>query len=166
MHNEQRIPMTPFSERRSLRAQGWSGAKVEVARAIVARVQRLCLRGVSAFCLLAAPSFAGAQDIILPSGQPLTFLEFISEGEGATVRFRFLTPEIGAAFAYMDVRDDFQVICDELVMPALAEYTLEPTQIVLSMSAVDIPFGEDNPDVLQFFEIFRPENGTCIWEEF
>jgi hypothetical protein len=43
---------------------------------------------------------------------------------------------------------------------------LNPTQIVLSMSAQDIPFGEDDPDVLQFFEIFRPENSLCIWEEF
>jgi hypothetical protein len=44
--------------------------------------------------------------------------------------------------------------------------SLNPTQIVLSMSAQDIPFGEDDPDVLQFFEIFRPENSLCIWEEF
>lgn len=114
--------------------------------------------------ILSAP--VAAQDIPVPSGQSLSFLEFISETEGDTVRFRFLAPDIGTKFAYMDVMGDFQVVCDEQVMPALDANALEPTQIVLSMSAVDIPFGEDNPDVLQFFEIFRPENGTCIWEEF
>jgi len=70
------------------------------------------------------------------------------------------------SFDYADVVDDFQVVCDSQVMPVLDANALKPRQIVLSMSAVDIPFGEVNPDVLQFFEIFRPENGICIWEEF
>lgn len=117
-------------------------------------------------CALGLPVALAAQDIPVPSGQSLSFLEFISEKEGERVRFRFLAPDIGTTFAYMDVMGDFQVVCDEQVMPALYANALEPNQIVLSMSAVDIPFGEDNPDVLQFFEIFRPENGTCIWEEF
>ncbi|WP_235226268.1 DUF6497 family protein [Octadecabacter dasysiphoniae] len=107
-----------------------------------------------------------AQDIPVPSGQPLTFLEFISENDGDRVRFRFLAPDIGTRLTYADVFDDFQVVCDQQVMPVLAANALSPSQIVLSMSAVDIPFGEDNPDVLQFFEIFRPENDLCIWEEF
>lgn len=113
-----------------------------------------------------APPGAAAQNLSVPSEQPLSFLEFISERDGEIVRFRFLAPEIGVSFAYMDVRADFQVICDEQVMPALVANALTPSQIVLSMSAVDIPFGESAPDVLQFFEIFRPENGLCIWEEF
>mgnify|MGYP000265076259 CR=1 FL=1 len=106
------------------------------------------------------------QYIPVPSGQSLSFIEFLSENDGKVVRFRFLTPEIGETYAYMDVAPDFQAVCDEQVMPVLDANALVPTQIVLSMSAADIPFGEDNPDVLQFFEIFRPENGTCIWEEF
>lgn len=102
----------------------------------------------------------------MPSGQPLSFLEFISEDEADLVRFRFLAPEIGAGVDYATAFPDFQFLCDEQVMPVLEANALTPRQIVLSMSAVDIPFGEDNPDVLQFFEIFRPENGICIWEEF
>lgn len=119
-------------------------------------------------CLLAIlPTLtAAAGEIPVPSGQPLSFLEFISENDGALVRFRFLAPQIGVAYEYTDVFSDFQAVCDAQVVPALDANALTPTQIVLSMSAVDIPFGEDNPDVLQFFEIFRPENGTCIWEEF
>lgn len=111
-------------------------------------------------------SGAGADAIPVPSGQPITFLQFISEQQGDLVRFRFLAPEIGARYDYATVLPDFQALCDEQVMPALDANALMPAQIVLSMSAVDIPFGEDNPDVLQFFEVFRPENGLCIWEEF
>lgn len=125
------------------------------------------LRGsLTAITTAVAGPLAAAQDIPVPSGQPLSFLEFISENDGDLVRFRFLAPEIGARFAYLDVFDDFQIVCDEQIMPVLSANALNPTQIVLSMSAVDIPFGEDNADVLQFFEIFRPENGLCIWEEF
>lgn len=104
--------------------------------------------------------------IAVPSGQPLSFLEFLSEDEGEIVRFRFLAPQIGEAFSYADVMGDFQVICDEQIIPVLDTNALTPRQIVLSMSAVDIPFGEDAPDVLQFFELFSAENGRCIWEEF
>ena len=113
-----------------------------------------------------ATSVAAADTIEVPSGQPLSFLEFISENDGDLVRFRFLTPQIGAGYDYMTVMPDFQALCDAQVMPVLDQNGLAPSQIVLSMSAQDIPFGEDNPDVLQFFEIFRPENGLCIWEEF
>ncbi len=129
-------------------------------------IARLCQRAVSVLCAVCAPVVVSAQDISVPSGQPLSFLEFISEDDGAIVRFRFLTPEIGNTFAYGDVRDDFLVVCNEQVMPVLDANGLSPTQIVLSMSAQDIPFGADNPNVLQFFEVFRPENGTCIWENF
>jgi hypothetical protein len=129
-----------------------------------------CIQVVYAVCTLCAASVLAAETIVdnipVPSGQALSFIEFISEAEGETVRFRFLTPDIGTAFDYMDVAADFQMVCDDLVLPVLDANALAPRQIVLSMSAVDIPFGEDHPDVLQFFEIFRPENGTCIWEEF
>lgn len=124
------------------------------------------IRVVYGLCTLCVPSVLAADSIVVPSGQPVSFIEFISEEEADIVRFRFLTPEIGKTYQYADVADDFQVVCDELVTPALMENAIEPAQIVLSMSAVDIPFGEDDPDVLQFFEIFSLENGTCIWEEF
>jgi len=133
-------------------------------------MQRFGIQVVHAVCTLCATSVLAAETIAenipVPSGQTLSFIEFITEAEGDILRFRFLAPEIGIAFDYMDVVPDFQMVCDEHVMPVLDENALAPSQIVLSMSAMDIPFGEDNPDVLQFFEIFRPENGTCIWEEF
>ena len=127
------------------------------------KMQSLCVQVVCALCV---PTALAADGIVVPSGQPVSFIEFISEEATSTVRFRFLTPEIGKSYQYADVAGDFQVVCDELVMPALVEAAIEPSQIVLSMSAVDIPFGEDDPEVLQFFEIFSLENDICIWEEF
>ena len=131
---------------------------------------RVCtggVQGVYAWCIAIFAAFpAMAQPITVPSGQPLEFIEVISEEEGALVRFRFLAPEIGSDFTYEEVSADFQVLCDELALPALEANALAPAQIVLSMSAKAVPFGEPAPEVLQFFEIFRPEEGACIWEEF
>lgn len=129
---------------------------------------RFRIRGLATAVTLAVglPAVLYAQQLAVPSGQPLSFLEFIAEDEAGIVRFRFLAPEIGKGYAYQDVMQDFQVICDQQVMPVLDANGLVPRQIVLSMSAADIPFGEPAPEVLQFFELFRPENGTCIWEEF
>lgn len=130
--------------------------------AIVVAFTGLCLGGWLASCAAQAQ----AQGIEVPSGQPLTFMEFISENDGDLVRFRFLAPQIGTEFDYMGVAPDFQAVCDQQVIPVLTANGLTPRQIVLSMSAVDIPFGETRPDVVQYFEVFRAENGTCIWEEF
>jgi len=121
--------------------------------------------GFGAFIAMAGGA-AFAQDIPVPSGQPLAFLEFISEDASDVVRFRFLTPGIGTTHDYATVFADFQMLCDTQVLPVLTANALTPSRIVMSMSAADIAFGEDDPDVLQFFEIFRPENGICIWEEF
>jgi len=90
--------------------------------------------------LVAVGGSVSAENIAVPSGQPLSFLQFISEEDGDLVRFRFLAPDIGAGMTYSDVFPDFQVVCDQQVMPVLAANDLNPRQIVLSMSAVDIPF--------------------------
>jgi len=122
--------------------------------------------GAWLLCCLVAPVAVAAQDIVVPSGQPLSFLGFISEQDGDLVRFRFLAPQIGVTYSHVEIIEDFQVLCDEQIIPVLVLNDLRPSQIVLSMSAQDIPFGVANADVLQFFEVFRPENNACIWEEF
>lgn len=130
---------------------------------------RTFLSGAAAALALAMWGPAGlvAQERLdVPSGQPLSFLEFIAEQDAELVRFRFLAPLIGTDYTYADVMDDFQALCDEQVIPVLAANGLTPRQIVLSMSASQVPFGEPAPDTVQFFELFRPENHTCIWEEF
>jgi hypothetical protein len=41
-----------------------------------------------------------------------------------------------------------------------------PAQIFISISDRPVVFGEKDPDATQVFEAYRPEGGTCIWEEF
>lgn len=121
---------------------------------------------IAVLAMFCAAGGVRAEPITVPSGQTLSFLEFISENDGDLVRFRFLAPQIGAQVDYLTAFADFQALCDEQVMPVLGTHGLQPKKIVLSMSAKQLPFGQDDPSVLQFFEIFRPENGLCIWEEF
>jgi len=137
----------------------------EGAQACVQQVVRTFVCG-ALMALGAGGVPAHAQGIAVPSGQPLSFIDFISEQNGLLVRFRFLAPQIGEMYDYATVFPDFQALCDQQVMPVLTQNGLMPAQIVLSMSAAEVEFGQDDPNVLQFFEIFRPENGNCIWEEF
>jgi len=55
-------------------------------------------KSIVVFATICAGSMASADTISVPSGQPLSFLEFISEDEGNLVRFRFLTPQIGTGY--------------------------------------------------------------------
>lgn len=112
---------------------------------------------------LATP--VAAQEIAVPSGQPLEFIEVIVEDTPRVARFRFLAPEIEAR-GFEAVSEDFPVLCAEIALPALEANALEVEQIVISMSAAPVPFGEPAPGIAQFFELFRPEDGACIWEYF
>ena len=40
----------------------------------------------------------------------------------------------------------------------------QPEQIVISLMDRLVDFGATNPDATQFFEAYRIEDGTCIWE--
>lgn len=124
--------------------------------------------------MLAGPVMAEGT-IQVPSGQPLTLGEvLIDDSQGETwVRFRFIAPNIGttlntgqAAVPYDTAAADMDHLCQNLVLPYLAKYALEPARVVISLSDRPVPFGTANPDVTQFFEAYRPENARCIWEAF
>ena len=44
--------------------------------------------------------------------------------------------------------------------------TVEPTPTFVEPTPTATPTAEPAPEVTQFFESFRVENGTCIWEMF
>jgi len=116
-----------------------------------------------AAALIWMAGLAQAGDLDVPSGQPLEFIEFLYDEAAATARFRFLAPEIGAG-GYEAVAADFQVLCDGLALPALTGAGIAPDLIVISMSEAAIPFGQTAPDVVQFFELFRPGAEGCEWQ--
>ena len=117
-----------------------------------------------AACLLATPSWA--QEVSVPSGIAVSLFDVILEEQAQTARFRFLVPAVGGDVAYADVLDDFDYLCNELAIPGLAANGWDATDIVISMSEAEIPFGTVTADVTQFFQPFRVENDTCIWKDF
>jgi len=119
---------------------------------------------LSALMLAAAPAVA-AQDLAVPSGQPLKLMERRMEEAPAMARFRFLAPELEAR-GFAAVAEDFAALCDGYARPALAAEGVAVDRVVISLSAQDVPFGESAPDVTQFFEVFRLSEDGCIWEYF
>ncbi|UYV39003.1 DUF6497 family protein [Rhodobacteraceae bacterium D3-12] len=108
----------------------------------------------------------------LPSGLAVEvldkFLDVKADGELTFGRFRFLAPELPdtAAMAYEVRLKDMDVLCADYALPHV-KVTPDPVdRIVISISDKPIKFGETAPGVVQFFEVYRIENGACIWEEF
>jgi hypothetical protein len=124
---------------------------------------------IGVFSLLAVA--AGAADDLLdvPSGQPVTFQEMIWDqpGGGLIYRFRFVAPEIGGAGReYEDVEADMVHLCETYAIPRLAQTGPQPSQIVISFAQQETEFGVADPDIIQFFEAYRIEDGICILEFF
>jgi len=127
----------------------------------------------SAFALacLVASSANAEQALQVPSGQPVTLGEvLIDDSQGETwVRFRFVAPRIGeenGEVSYEKAAPDMDHLCQNLALPYLSEYALDPARVVISLSDRPVPFGTANPQATQYFEAYRPENTSCIWEAF
>jgi hypothetical protein len=121
--------------------------------------------------LLLAALPAGAEEVAVPSGQPVTFVEAIlneAGPEGLTARFRFIAPGIaeGGGVDFETAAADMEFLCQSYALPRIAATGPAPSQVVISLSASAVPFGEAAPDVTQFFEAYRIDGATCIWEAF
>lgn len=127
---------------------------------------------IPAVWISAAP--VAAQDLIaVPSGQPVTLQDVIHAEpgpEGLTIRFRFIAPQIareGGTVDFDTALADMDHLCVEYALPRTLTVTGPvPEQIVISLSDVPVAFGELAPDATQFFEAYRIEDGTCMWEVF
>ncbi len=110
--------------------------------------------------------------IAVPSGQPVTLLGVVMSApgpDGLTARFRFLAPEIARDTGGVDfdtASRDMAHLCQVYALPRIANTGPQPEQVVVSLSDREVPFGEADPEATQFFEAYRVENGTCIWEAF
>jgi len=109
-----------------------------------------------------------ADGIAVPSGRTVSLLDVITNApgpEGATARFRFLAPgldldEVEAA------NEDMRALCDDYALPRIDGMVPAPQQVIISLSAEPVAFGEAAPGIVQFFEAFTVEDGACIWEPF
>lgn len=112
------------------------------------------------------------EPITVPSGQMVTLQDVVQDApgpDGLTVRFRFVAPAIARAGGTVDLEKamvDMEYLCQSYALPRLANTGPQPSQVVVSLSDIAVPFGEAAPEATQYFEGYRVENGTCIWEAF
>ncbi|KAF0116101.1 MAG: hypothetical protein FD150_586 [Rhodobacteraceae bacterium] len=125
---------------------------------------------IGALALVAAcqDETPAGEAVSVPSGRALTLIDIVTNArgpEGATARFRFLAPGLDPAEAESAAMD-MQALCDSFAVKRIDGMVPAPQQIIISFASEAVPFGEAAPDVVQFFESYRPENGVCIWEVF
>lgn len=123
---------------------------------------------IGALALLAAcqEEAPAGEAVTVPSGRELSLIEVVTNArgpEGATARFRFLAPGLSPDEAETAAAD-MQALCDSYAIGRIDGMVPVPQQIILSFASEAVPFGEAAPDVVQFFESFRPENGACVWQ--
>lgn len=112
------------------------------------------------------PPIPDGDQVKVPSGRAVTFLDVIGNApgaEGSTARFRFVAPGLKAGDDWVD---DMQALCDSYALPRVQGNVPEPQQIVISLADRAVPFGEAAPEAVQFFEAYALKNGACIWEVF
>ena len=121
--------------------------------------------------ILALPVRAGVE-LSLPSGQRVTLLEALSNitgNDGLAIRYRFLAPAIARDGGTIDAdtaEDDMDWLCNTYALPRLPANGPQPAEIIISMSDMNVPFGEDHPEATQFFNAYTIEDGACQWEMF
>jgi len=107
----------------------------------------------------------------VPSGQEVTLQDVIWNvpgTDGIAARFRFVAPAIapGGALDFEAVSADMQTLCDRFALPRVKDNTPVPQQIIISLSDRPLAFGQAAPEAVQFFESYRIEDGSCVWEMF
>ena len=117
--------------------------------------------------VLAAGSAIAQQVATLPSGLEVQLIEVRLDDELELGRFRLLAPALGEPGVDLDaLRPDFDQICAELALPFMAARQPAWRDVVISLSASVIPFGETDPGVVQAFESYSLEGEDCIWQDF
>jgi hypothetical protein len=115
---------------------------------------------------------SGRGAIIVPSGQQVILHDVVRDApgpEGAALRFRFLAPAIARVGGTVDVDQataDMAYLCKTYAIQRATGVVPVPTQIIISMSDMAVPFGQPAPEATQYFEAYRIVNGTCVWEGF
>ena len=130
---------------------------------------RSCSTLLPALAVLAACQDEAPEGAIpVPSGRDVRLIDVITNApgnEGAAARFRFLAPGLTEADLAAS-EEDMQALCDSYALPRIDGMVPEPQQIIISLAAEAVPFGQPAPEVVQFFEIYRVDGQSCQWEPF
>ena len=90
---------------------------------------------------------------------------FIAGDEGRGALAGFVDPA-GAGKTFADMVADLQYLCDNVALPSLAANKWAGGEVILSVSNIEIDFGETAPDVTQFFQPYEISGEACIWGDF
>ncbi len=109
--------------------------------------------------------------VSLPSGLVVARQEIRLEPVGApthgvqTVRLRYVSEQLdGAAFGFEQIEGDFTHLCTSFGLRARQQSAPNAEQIIISIASQPTAFGETAPNVVQYFDAFKVEDGACIWE--
>ncbi|QEW27595.1 hypothetical protein RIdsm_03411 [Roseovarius indicus] len=126
-------------------------------------------------CAAAVLTAAAAQQgealeerFVLPSGLEAGLQEVLRQegGTGPVLRFRFVAPGLDKGADFDAVSADLEYLCTSVALQAVPEAGDDGATIIISVGNKPSEFGVPDPDVVQVFEAYRVENGTCIWEVF
>lgn len=104
----------------------------------------------------------------VPSGREVVPIDVITNAPGnagAAARFRYLVPDL-VADDIAGSASDMQALCDSHALPMTVGMVPVPQEIIITLAAAAVPFGQPAPDVVQFFETYRIEDGICVVEPF
>ncbi|MFC7705307.1 DUF6497 family protein [Plastorhodobacter daqingensis] len=114
-----------------------------------------------------APLTALADMVAVPSGLPVTLQETLWQGpdevDGHWLRLRFVAPGLGT---WESSILDMAHLCDTVALTLLAETGRTADVIMISLADRPSEFGQIDPDLVQFIEAFRPDDGICMLEDF
>ena len=128
----------------------------------------MILRRFTVIILALSASDVGAQQVAVPSGLEIELYDVILEPDTNIARFRFRVPAIGgdSGVTFAEALPDIQYLCDDVVIPGLAQNGWTDGEIVISLSDKEVAFGVASPDVVQYFQPFSIQAGACMWEDF
>ena len=129
----------------------------------------MMLRAATFLTLLATGAMAAEEArIVLPSGLEAELQETIWDhpGSGLVYRFRFVAPEFTGQEDFEAQTADLEHVCNTYAIPRIPETGPQPNRIVISLADQPSEFGQFDPNVMQIFETFSMQNGTCILELF
>lgn len=104
----------------------------------------------------------------VPSGLVMTLQEVLEETQPdgtLWLRLRYVAPELTLK-TRADLQDDFDVLCADYALTYEPVTRMPAAQAVISIASTPVEFGTTAPDIPQYFEAYRLEDGQCIWEAF
>ena len=79
------------------------------------------------------------------------------------VRLRYVSEEL-PEYSFERISGDFQELCERDGLAVADDFAPNATQLIVSLSSEPVVFGETAPNVVQYFDAFRRDGDTCIWE--